>query len=332
MTKNIVHAIKKFLRIGVIVITVITGSINASAQESIPEICSTSCNSQLNVSLDASGYVLIDPVIIWEVGYDGVCFSQLNQIIVEVAGSSLVYLDVTQNGHTVATTSALLDCSFIGQELKYNLIKYYSNGTVNSCWGNIMIKDKKESNLVCSDLTINCTEQTDPYQLTNTHNNSIPTAIDNCGISTLTFLDSTINYNCLNPSFLKKITRVWTATDGSGNQQTCTQNIFIEKTSGTNIQFPTHLNNINTSVLNNSTADLEPTNTGYPTLYGVNIGNQNVGNFSSSHQDQMMNADEGNFEILRNWTVVDWCTNEIFIQSQIIRSGTFKSPESKRIF
>jgi hypothetical protein len=250
MTKNIVHAIKKFLRIGVVVVTVTTGSINSSAQGSIPSLCSASCNSQLNVSLDGSGYALIDPVMVWEEGYNGVCFPLLDQIVVEVEGSSLVYLGVTRNGHTVATTSALLDCSLVGQNLEYNLVKYYSNGTVNSCWGNILIEDKIKPNIVCSDLTIKYTDKTAPDQLTNTYNNSTPTTTDNCGIPTLTFQDSTEDYNCSKPDFLKKITRVWTAIDGSGNQQTCTQNIFIEKAAGTNIQFPIHLNNINASALN----------------------------------------------------------------------------------
>ena len=257
--------------------------------------------------------------MVWEEGFNGVCFSLLDQIVVEIAGSSLVYLDITQNGHTVATASALLDCSFIGQNLGYNLVKYYSNGTVNSCGGNILIEDKMKPNVACSDLTIKCTENTDPYQLSNTYNNSIPTSTDNCGVPTLTFQDSTEDYNCLNPDFLKKITRVWTATDGGGNKQTCTQYIFIEKADGTIIQFPTHLNNISAPALNCPNAYLEPTNTGYPTLYGVNISNQDLCNFSSYFQDQTISTCGGSFKILRNWTVVDWCTNEIFLQPQIIK-------------
>ena len=255
MTKNIVHAIKKFLRIVVVVVVTVTmGSINSSAQGNIPSLCSASCNSQLNVSLDGNEYALIDSVMVWEEGYNGVCFPLLDQIVVEVEGSSLVYLGVTQNGHTVVTTSVLLDCSFVGQNLEYNLVKYYSNGMVNSCWGNILIEDKIKPNIVCSDLTIKYTDKTTPDQLTNAYNNSTPTITDNCGISTLTFQDSTEDYNCSNPDFLKKITRVWTAIDGSGNHQICTQNIFIEKAAGTNIQFPIHLNNINASALNCSNA------------------------------------------------------------------------------
>ena len=43
MTRSILHAIKKLLRVGVVVVTVTSGSINASAQGIIPDLCSTSC-------------------------------------------------------------------------------------------------------------------------------------------------------------------------------------------------------------------------------------------------------------------------------------------------
>jgi len=255
MTKHILHAIKKFLRIGVVVATVTSGSVNASAAGIFSDVCATSCQSQLNMSLDASGYGLLNYATVGQGGLGESCFLLLDQIVVEVEGAGSVQLDLTQNGHTVSTTSALLDCSFIGQNVAYNLIKYYSDGTTNNCWGNILIEDKMKPNIVCSDLTINCTENIDPYQLANNYNNSIPTTSDNCGIPTLTFQDLTEEYNCLNPDFLKKITRVWTATDGSGNQETCTQ----------------------------------------------------------------INTCGGSFKILRNWTVVDWCTNEIFTHPQIIK-------------
>lgn len=318
MTKQIIHAIKKFLRVGVIVATVTSGSINASAEGTITGLCSVGCHDQLNVFLDGSGYVLIEPVMVCAGWDDEKYFSRLDQVMVEVEGSSSVYLEVTRGEHTVATTSTLLDYSFINQNVKYKLIKYNSNGIIDSCWGNILIEDKMKPNLVCSDLIINCTESTAPDQLANSYNNSIPSATDNCGTPTLTFQDFEENYNCSNPDFLKKIKRVWTATDGSGNQKTCTQDIFIEKAEGAIIQFPAHLNNTNVPDLDNSNADLEPLNAGYPTLYGVNIGDQDLCNFSSSYQDQIINDGEGSFSILRNWIIVDWCTNDIFTHPQII--------------
>ncbi len=318
MTKEIIHTIKKFLRVGVVAVTVTSGTINASAQEGLLGICSTSCNSQLNVALDGSGYALIGSGMVWEEGSNDNFFSQLDQMVVEIKGSSLAYLDVALNGKTVATTSALLDCSFVNQNVKYRVLKYSSNGTVDSCVGNVLIEDKMKPSIVGSDLTINCTENTDPYLLANFYNNSFPVATDNCGTPTLTFQDLEEDYNCSNPDFLKKIRRVWTATDGSGNQQTYTQNIFIEKADEAVIQFPTYLSSINMSSLDSQNTYLEPLNTGYPTLYGVNIAEQNVNNFSSSYQDQITNTKGGGFNILRNWTVVDWCTNEIYTHPQII--------------
>ncbi|HFC00116.1 MAG TPA: hypothetical protein ENJ53_04865, partial [Phaeodactylibacter sp.] len=169
MIQPIIHAIKKLLRISILLLVVWGSTVEASAQ------CAVSCNSQLNVSLDASGYALIEPIMAWQGGYDETCFVLLDSIVVEIAGSAAVVQDVTLYGHTISTTSALLDCSFTGQNVEYSIIKYYSNGTTNSCWGNILIEDYMLPNIACADLEINCTDNTDPYLLVANDNNAIPT-------------------------------------------------------------------------------------------------------------------------------------------------------------
>ncbi len=320
MTKSILHAIKKLLRISILVfLTVIGSTTNSSAQENISGLCNASCNSQLNVSLDASGYELIEPALVWEEGYNIACFPLLDAIVVEITGSAPVVQDVTLYGHTITSTSALLNCAFVGQNLEYNLIKYYSDGTVNSCWGNVLIEDKILPNIACSDLFINCTENTDPYQLAISYNNTIPTASDNCGNPTLSYDDTTEDYDCNNANYLKKITRVWTATDNSGNEQTCTQYIYIEKADGANIQFPVHLDDNALPALECSNANTDPSNTGYPTIYGESIADHQVCKFSLDYEDQTINLCGGSYKILRAWTVVDWCTNEIFTHTQIVK-------------
>lgn len=333
MTKEIIHAIKKFLRVGVVAVTVTSGSVNASAQGRLLSICSTSCIDQLNISLDKSGYALIESEMVW--GNDK-CFSQLNAVVVKVKGGNPVHLKLMFKEDTVSTTSALLDCSFVSQNVEYQLLKYYSNGTVDSCWGNVLIEDKINPKLICSDLIINCTENTDPYQLANSYKNSFPSITDNCGTSTLTFQDLEENYSCSNSDFLKKICRVWTATDGSGNQQNFIQYIFIEKADGAIIKFPSYLSTAKVSSLDSLNNYLKPLNTGYPNLYGVNIDDQNVSNFSSDYHDQIININKEGFDIIRNWTVVDWCTNEIFTHPQIINvleeDSTKISKESNAIF
>ena len=63
MTKNILHAIKKLLRIGVVVTIVTSGSVNASAQENISNLNFASYNNQLSVTRDGTRYLLIDHVM-----------------------------------------------------------------------------------------------------------------------------------------------------------------------------------------------------------------------------------------------------------------------------
>ena len=60
------------------------------------------------MSLDASGYALIDPALVWEEGFNFACFPLLDQIVVEIAGTETVVKDVHSYGHTVSTTSALV--------------------------------------------------------------------------------------------------------------------------------------------------------------------------------------------------------------------------------
>ena len=318
MTKNILHAIKKFLRIGLVAGVVTSGSINASAQESMTELCSTSCTNQLNVSLDASGYALIDPISICEDTYKEECFPFLDKIVVEISGSNSVDQDVTINNHTVSTFSARVDRTFVGQKVKYSLLKYYSNGTVYKSIGTIMVEDVMLPTITCSDLTINIADNTHPYELAKSFNNSLPIASDNCGFTTLTFQDTEQDFECKNSDFLKKIKRVWAATDDSGNQKTVIQNIFIKKADASEIEFPMDIELNNSPILSLSNSDMKKGNTDFPTLHGVKIDDNGLGNYTSSYEDKKVHIRGDHFKILRNWTVVDWCTNEILTHTQTI--------------
>lgn len=93
MTRDILHAIKKLLRVGVVAVTVISGSINASAQGTIPDLCSTSCNKQLIMSLD--------PIMIRKKGGSVIFFPLLDKVVVEIESKDAAYLDVTHNKNLV---------------------------------------------------------------------------------------------------------------------------------------------------------------------------------------------------------------------------------------
>jgi gliding motility-associated-like protein len=60
-----------------------------------------------------------------------------------------------------------------------------------------------------------------------TPNFATPTATDNCGTPTLTFVDATVNGSCPNEY---TITRTWTADDGCGNTSTASQVINVDDT------------------------------------------------------------------------------------------------------
>ncbi|MEM6966215.1 MAG: T9SS type A sorting domain-containing protein [Bacteroidota bacterium] len=325
MTKAMLHAIKKFLHIGVLVLVAISGTtVNSSANNTFT--CGTSCNSQLNVSLDASGGALIDPSVVWSATFQEDCFKQLSSLVVEINNTNTIVQNVTQFGHTISTTSAMLTCGFVGQTVSYTLTKYYADGTINSCWGNITVEDKMKPSIDCSDLTINCNEDTDPYLLENFYNNAVPSTSDNCVVTDLTFEDTATDYDCLNPDFLKRITRVWTVTDESGNQSTCTQYIDIQKPDGNDIVFPEHLDDVALPALECPNPNLDPSNTGYPTLYGKNILDHEPCKLSVDYEDQILETCGGSYKIVRAWTIVDWCTSEVFEENQIIKVADKTAP------
>lgn len=326
MTKSILHAIKKLLRISILILAISGAAFHASAMESNSDFCSTNCNSQLNVSLDASGYALIDAPSIWGGAYSAECFPLLDSVVVEIVGSSPVVQDVTLYGHTISTTGALLNCAMVGQNLEYNLVKYYGDGTENSCWGNILIEDKMLPNIICTDLFVECTDDLDAYELANNYNNAIPVNSDNCEIASLLYQDSEEDYDCTDPQYLRKITRVWTATDASNNQRVCTQNIFVKKANGNDFIFPENRNDLAAPSLNCVNPNLNPTYTGSPTLNGSTIVDPEICKFSYDYQDQIINTCGGSYKVIRRWTLLDWCTSEIFIHNQIIKVADKVAP------
>ena len=319
MTKSILHAIKKLLRISVLLLLIGNMSESVLAQGGLPGLCTSSCNSQVNVSLDGSGLALIDPALVWEEGFNVTCFQYLESVVVTIEGSTPVQNDVTLWNHTVSTTAALLDCSFAGQNVEYSLTKYYLDGTVNECWGNVLIEDKMKPNITCSDLFIYCNDPTDPYQLAGLYNNSIPDHSDNCGNVTLSYEDSETDYGCSHSSYLKKITRTWTATDDAGNEKTCTQYIYIQKVDGSYIEFPENLDGIDEPALACQNADTDPSNTGYPTLYGRDIESGDLCKLSIDYQDLELESCGGGYKIIRTWTILDWCTSDIYSHQQVIK-------------
>ncbi len=167
------------------------------------------CNDSLQISLDQSGVSILTPDMILEGTYpDMTCFS------VELKKGNISY------GNQA-------DCSHVGQ---YLLATVLDNCTGNSCWSNILIKDKKSPVFNCPPMTdtviVNCTVDLDTI--------SPPEVIDNCEVTQINLAQEEINDSDCSIKYLK---RTYVAADNQGNfSAPCMQ--FIKVTAPLEPTFP----------------------------------------------------------------------------------------------
>lgn len=188
-------------------------------------------------------------------------------------------------------------------------VKHWASG--NSCWGNILVEDKLAPELDCpDDVTVACTESTSVSET------GTATA-DDCSTFDLDYYDSSSSAGCGTVAGL--ITRTWTAIDFYNNSSTCNQTITIAQPSTTDVVFPPNRDGITAPAVDCSNPDTEPSNTGFPTINGEPIAN-GVGfcNMAVDYNDQTLPLCDGGYKILRNWTVVYWCTGAILNKTQVI--------------
>ncbi|MCC6461098.1 MAG: hypothetical protein IT260_11545 [Saprospiraceae bacterium] len=248
-----------------------------------------SCNDLSVVSLDADCSVAVTPDMVLEGTYDDSLFSVS---LSTLAGAPLGnVLTAAQVGLTVQAT-----------------VTEVASG--NSCWGLLVVEDHLAPVLSCTDLVLPCAvPQFGPTYLANVLNlpAAWPVVTENCGPYTLTFLDTWTDLGCadaLDRSAL--LQRVWTATDPSGNQSTCTQQIHIQRVHVGQIQFPAD------TIIDCANPLTDPAQTGQPffTAFGQHFPlypDQQACELNVAYQDQILNTCAGSWKILRTWTILDDC-------------------------
>ncbi len=145
-----------------------------------------------------------------------------------------------------------------------------------------------------------------------------PLAEDACGDVTLDFVDSTVDGDC-DDDFIKIITRVWTATDESGNTATCNQVITVARPSVNDVSFPADINDIDIPALDCSNPNTDPSNTGRPMINGIEVATGDMCELLVSFEDLVVELCEGSLKVLRTWTVMDNCTADMAQMDQLIK-------------
>ena len=261
------------------------------------------CVNQVDISLDQNGQAVIAP-------------SDILSTTTSCPGPKTVTVR-TQAG--ILVPNATVDCSFVGQNLEVTVTDV---ATGNSCWGLALIEDKLPPLLVCNDLTVSCSQDTDPAVL------GFPAATDNCGGPVdFSFFDAVADDQCDGDGIARVITRTIFAA-GQGGTSSCTQTITVTTAALADVVFPSNL------ILDCATADTSAAATGLPTVFGGPVSL--ACKLNLLYNDQTFSDCPGNLTVLRSFTVIDCCTGETLDSTQIIRvlddtPPAFACPDTLRL-
>jgi hypothetical protein len=275
------------------------------------------CNSNLNVSL----------------GDD--CTQQMT--------ASMLAANLQQPAHYYTLTLK----NSVGQPIPNNTLTRENIGKIveykighkcgtNSCWGLINVQDKVAPTLNCKNVSVFCGDSTDVAKiglplpatatsLPNGTNKFIVNNLDACGIVTLTYTDSYQAQKCTD-NLQAKIFRTWSAVDEFSNRTNCIQQIDIKLRTLDEVVLPLNFDDIATPSLlcNGNWAKLpngypSPSVTGSPILDGCS-------NLEATYQDSKFGYCGASYNVLRKWTLINWCGNKVREHNQIIQVRDIEKP------
>jgi len=127
------------------------------------------------------------------------------------------------------------------------------------------------------------------------------------GPFTLSYEVLVADYTCDSP-YLETHTKVWTVDYGTNFQESCEQVINVLRDSFDDYEAPEDIELANVDPYN-----LDINVTGY---YG---NPDNSGTIISSYTDQVLTAGPGDYKVLREWKLINWCNGEQISAFQIIK-------------
>ncbi|TVR79623.1 MAG: HYR domain-containing protein, partial [Saprospirales bacterium] len=140
---------------------------------------------------------------------------------------------------------------------------------------------------------------------------------DNCGDVDVSFTEVVTPGTC-SDDFATRIIRSWVVVDASGNSADCQQVITINRSDLEEFEFP-------------GTVELDCADFPVGTVPGPDFtgGPSDLlcGDFVTAYTDIIIPDCGGARKILRTWTIIDWCTGDIFEGDQIIKIKDGDGPE-----
>lgn len=255
-----------------------------------------SCNSNVQVSLDRN----CREVVTAKMMLKNLMFPASDyKVIVKFPNGSIVPGGVLTSIH-------------IGQKLEVS-VKLDRCGT--SCWGYVWVEDKLPPTIIgCDSVRLDCDANTIAGLGV-----PRPTATDACSAVTVTQLkDVVTNYNCTG-IYTRIIERPWMFTDQSGNVATCVQVIcLLRKSISTVVAPPSYDDLTNPAFECGTISNVLASGAPSPLVTGRPIG---IGcdNFQVTFKDLVFELCGNGRKVLREWTVIDWCTGKDTMFHQTIK-------------
>jgi hypothetical protein len=262
------------------------------------------CHDTLNVSVNETCQAAINPDMILE----GDNYGCWDNFTIEFSDPNVVYVNGILEAHP-----------HIGHYLHVCIT---DNETGNYCCSVLLIEDKLPPVLTCSDITLNCTDDTSPQAIPHfpvpqgsvvtplPGKKFLVTGVDNCGQTTLSYKDQEELHMC-DGIYSKIITRTWIGTDPSHKADTCSEKIYLLRGTIDQFTFPG-----DTTIYCGNNC-LRPDGTPDPNCIG-GITGPFCGTFFYGYVDKVIHYCGGSYSVKRDWTLVDWCSGQIIDSTQII--------------
>ncbi len=261
--------------------------------------CVLVCNNAVNIALDNNGIAHVEA----------------DDLLQNMPTACTLEVQVFDgNGLMIGDT---VSCAQLGQTLTAHVVNT-ANG--NYCSTTINIMDYIAPEIQCVDRFISCNTAPHPDSI------GYPVVFDNCTSLDSTHLDYFDTYTDLNCYtgyngyvVTGRYDRTWTVTDEAGLTHTCVQQIFLQRVTLSDVQFPDNRDGFDAPKLVCGQDDYNDFSiTGEPTVFGKPIDNAGQCELVVTYTDLVVPTCGGGEKVLREWKVVDFCAGNSITDLQIL--------------
>ncbi|MCC6727303.1 MAG: hypothetical protein IT258_22550, partial [Saprospiraceae bacterium] len=256
--------------------------------------CTLACNDLVNINLPQDGFLIVTEAMVLEGPHP---FCPGPKTITVTSPDDI-------NLHDTVT------CAQLNFTLMYSV---FDQNSGSSCWGSLFVQDFTPPVITCPDLTVDCTDDLSPSSL------GYATITDNCDDDPfISFSGQPVIQPCNSPNSAI-LMRTWQASDASGNHSLpCVQKITIKRPSFADIVFPPNKDGVQSPAIPcGSNPNTSPSVTGVPKIDGKPV--TEFCKMVVTYEDLVLGGCANEKTIIRSWTVLNCCTNEVLEHNQIIK-------------